>query len=182
MSEISDRYRRRAAEVTRRVEAVPPDRWDDPSPCEGWSARDVLAHLLESQVRMPASVGLAVPTQVPVSADPVGAWAEGRDALQAILDDPARAGLEYDGMFGRTSLDRTVDDFLGMDLVVHAWDLAKATGGDVGMDPVEVEGLLGQTEEMGEMLRTPGVCGPPVAVPDDAPAQVRLLGRLGRVA
>lgn len=32
MTEISERYRTLATEFTRRVEAAPPERWDDPPP------------------------------------------------------------------------------------------------------------------------------------------------------
>jgi Mycothiol maleylpyruvate isomerase N-terminal domain len=46
VSEISDRYRRVAGQFTRRVEAVPDGAWDNPAPCEGWVARDVVGHLV----------------------------------------------------------------------------------------------------------------------------------------
>lgn len=45
MSEIAERYRKVAADFTRRVDAVPDDAWDNPTPCDGWVARDVVGHL-----------------------------------------------------------------------------------------------------------------------------------------
>jgi len=53
MTQISERYRTLADEMTRRVAAVPADRWDDPSPCEGWSARDVLGHVIGNHRELP---------------------------------------------------------------------------------------------------------------------------------
>ncbi|MGB9377578.1 MAG: maleylpyruvate isomerase N-terminal domain-containing protein [Mycobacteriales bacterium] len=53
MSEASDRYRRLAAHFTQRVCAVPPDRRDEPSPCQGWSTRDVLRHMIDNHRKMP---------------------------------------------------------------------------------------------------------------------------------
>ena len=47
MSEISERYRKVAAQFTQRVNAVPDDAWHNPAPCEGWVARDVVGHLVE---------------------------------------------------------------------------------------------------------------------------------------
>ena len=47
MSEISERYRKVAAAFTQRAEAVPDDAWDNPAPCEGWVARDIVGHLVE---------------------------------------------------------------------------------------------------------------------------------------
>ncbi|HEX2299572.1 MAG TPA: hypothetical protein VHH34_13850 [Pseudonocardiaceae bacterium] len=48
-----------------------------------------------------------------VDDDPRRAWAEAREAMQELLDDPDRAGREYDGYFGRTTVQDTVDRFLG---------------------------------------------------------------------
>ena len=39
MSESIERYERTAAGFDQRVSAVPADKWDAPSPCEGWTAR-----------------------------------------------------------------------------------------------------------------------------------------------
>jgi uncharacterized protein (TIGR03086 family) len=100
--------------------------------------------------------------------------------MRALLDDPATAGLEYEGYFGRTSLERTVDGFLCFDLVVHRWDIARATGGDERMDPVEVRCIRSQAEGFGEAIRSHGVCGPEVPVPSTASEQDRLLAFLGR--
>ncbi|MGI8875145.1 MAG: maleylpyruvate isomerase N-terminal domain-containing protein, partial [Egibacteraceae bacterium] len=49
MEDIAQRYRRLAEAFNATVDAVPDDRWDSPSPCEEWSARDVVAHVVETQ-------------------------------------------------------------------------------------------------------------------------------------
>ncbi|MHC3366308.1 maleylpyruvate isomerase N-terminal domain-containing protein [Rhodococcus aetherivorans] len=54
-------YRELAAKFTTRVEAVPADRWDAPSPCEGWTARDVLRHVVDTQRQIVTVVGLELP-------------------------------------------------------------------------------------------------------------------------
>ena len=41
------RYRRRADRFEALVAAVDPDRWDDPSPCAEWRARDVVGHIVD---------------------------------------------------------------------------------------------------------------------------------------
>ncbi len=138
MSEISDRYRSLAAEMTRRVAAVPADQWDNASPCHGWSARAVLRHIIDNCRTLPGSVGLSPELTGSVEEDPSGAWAEARDALQSLLDDPATAALPYQGYFGHSSLEKTVDQFGGMDLLVHGWDIARATGQDATLPAHEV--------------------------------------------
>ncbi|WP_338069074.1 maleylpyruvate isomerase N-terminal domain-containing protein [Streptomyces populi] len=40
----------------RRVHAIRDDRWDAPTPCTGWSVRDLVGHLAAEQARVPAPV------------------------------------------------------------------------------------------------------------------------------
>ena len=108
MTEIAQRYRTLATELTRRIDAVPAGRWDDPSPCPGWSAKDVVRHVVDTHRAMPGYAGLSLELTRSIDADPAGAWIEARDQMQALLDDPARADKEYDGYFGRTTLAATI--------------------------------------------------------------------------
>jgi len=180
MTAISDRYRRLSTEFTRRVDAVPDGRWDSPSPCEDWNARQVLQHVIDSHVNMPKYGGVVVTLTKSVDDDPRDAWLEARETMQELLDDPARAGAEYDGMFGRTSVQKTVDGFLGFDLLVHGWDIARATGQDETLPADEVQRVYADAGRLAGNLRMGGVCGPEVSVPADAGEQDRLLGLLGR--
>jgi len=180
MSDISWRYSALARELTRRVDAVPIGQWDSPSPCEGWTARDVLQHLLDSHRDMPGFAGQALVFEKSVQDDPHAAWVEARDAMQKLLDDPERAGMEYDGMFGRTSVEKTVDKFLGLDMLIHGWDIARATGQDETLPEEEVTRVSEDAQSLADSLRMGGVCGPEVEVPVDASDQDKLLARLGR--
>ncbi|SDC58293.1 TIGR03086 family metal-binding protein [Rhodococcus tukisamuensis] len=181
-TETAALYRRLAETLTRTVESVPADHWDADSPCEGWTARDVLRHVVETQSYPLGNVGLTLPPAPDVDVDPVGAWTQTRDAVLEILDDPARAGLEYDSQMGRTSVAATFGTFFCFDLVVHRWDLAHATGLDETIPAGDLALVAGFVEQAGEMLRSPGVCGPAVETPADADEQTRLLGALGRRA
>ncbi|MFC3998192.1 TIGR03086 family metal-binding protein [Nocardiopsis sediminis] len=180
MTEISERYRALSAEFTRRVQAVPDDRWDDPSPCEGWTARDVLRHMLDNHVNMPGHAGVKLDLTRSADDDPRGAWAEARDAMQALLEDPARADAEYDGYLGRTNVADTVDRFLGVDLLVHGWDIARATGQDETLPADQVRRFHALFQGVGDVVRSPGVFGPEAPVPDDASEQDRFLAFTGR--
>ncbi len=72
---------------------VRPDQWDDPSPVEEWTARDVVRHLVEwfpaFLVTVPGSTCRPVR---PSDEDPVGAWQHLYDEVLALLEDPATAG------------------------------------------------------------------------------------------
>ena len=95
MTEIADRYRRVAARLTARVDEVPTRAWDNPAPCEGWVARDVVRHLVEwFPAFLDAAGGPSLPSGPSVDDDPAGAWATLNDAVQALLDDPVTAEKE----------------------------------------------------------------------------------------
>lgn len=182
MSEISDRYRRLSVELTRTVDAVPEDRWGDPTPCEGWTVRDLVRHLVDSQHQFLGLVGIPADDAPPFEQDPRAAWAAARNRLQAALDDSATATSSFDGFDGPTTLERAVERFICLDLVVHRWDLARATGQDERIEPDDVAWAHAAAASFGPMLRMEGVCGPEVEVPDDADAQTRMLAFGGRRA
>ena len=67
------------------------------------------------------------------------------------------------------------------DLVVHAWDLARATDGDTDLDLELVTAAMVLAERLPDD-GVPGLFDPPLPVSDSAPPQVRLLARFGRKA
>jgi hypothetical protein len=80
-----------------------------------------------------------------------------------------------------------VDGVVSSDLVLHRWDLARATGQDDTIDPAELERMWPELQQIPDVMRVPGafgpgivVFGPAVEVPPDAPLQDRALGLLGR--
>jgi uncharacterized protein (TIGR03086 family) len=110
----------------------------------------------------------------------VGAWVALDRAIQAALDDPDVAGSERETRMGRSSFAATVDTICTGDVLIHTWDLARATGLDEGLDPNEVHGMLVGVEPMDEVLRSSGHYGPRIDVAEGADEQTRLLAFLGR--
>ena len=141
MSETSDRFRLLAREFGDRARSVPADAWDRPAPCEGWVARDVVRHMVEW---MPGFFGgaLVVPKGPSVDDDPAGAWQNLADAVQAALDDPDVAASEFENRAGRYTVEDGVAIFCLADVLVHTWDLARATGQDDTLDPDAVHRAL----------------------------------------
>ncbi len=66
------------------------------------------------------------------------------------------------------------------DSLIHAWDLAKATGQDAGIDDVTAEVCYRMLEPQIDGGRQMGFFGPEVAMPDGAGGLDRLLGLTGR--
>lgn len=183
MSDIADRYRALAADFTAEVEAVPVDdpRWANPSPCPDWTARDVVAHMVDTHHLFFGFIGQELPPGPTADADPHRAWAHVRDGVQNALDDPAVAGTEFDGMFGRTRWEDAVDRFITGDVLVHRWDVGRALGADPELDAGEVARAAAALEGLPEeAVRGEGVFGPAVEPPADANEQERFLAFLGR--
>lgn len=179
MSETADRYRTVAAGFTQRAEAVPADAWDRPAPCEGWVARDIVQHLVDTAGFFVGRAGIELPPMPSAADDPVAAWSAVRDATQAVLDDPAVAQQEVDSPMGRATLESLIGRFGLADVLIHTWDLARATGLDETLDPTEVERTYAMMEPNDEMLRGPAF-GPKVEVAADADPQTRLIAFTGR--
>ncbi|MGA9873396.1 MAG: TIGR03086 family metal-binding protein [Rhodococcus sp. (in: high G+C Gram-positive bacteria)] len=177
---VPDRYRRLAQRLTDRVEAVPANKWDTASTCAGWTVRDVVVHLVDTQRGAVEPVGLSIPEGPSPGGNPTAAWVFTRNAVQDILDDPKRAHLEYDGHFGPTDLASSIGSFYSLDLIVHAWDIAHPLGLDDTIEDRDLDFVEHFVAQMGDNIRMDGVCGPAVEVPDDADRQTKVLAQLGR--
>jgi len=182
MSSAADEHRTIAGAFTERVHGVPPGAWDNPAPCEGWVARDVVRHLVEwFPAFLKAGAGVALPEGPSVDEDPVAAWTVHSQGVQALLDDPATADrVLSDRHVGEVPLDQAVDRFYTADVFMHTWDLARATGQDESLDPGKCAELLEGMLPLDDLLRRSGQYGPRVDVPETADVQTRLLAFIGR--
>ena len=174
---MAARFRRVAAGFTERIGAVTD--WDAPSPCPGWTARDVVGHLVEW---VPGMIGNGAGVTFPALPDDgVAAWPRLRDALQGFLDDETLASRSFDNPHtGRHRLDAAIDQFVTGDVLMHTWDLARAAGLDERLDPEAVAVMLPGVEAMGDALAQSGQFGPATPVPPGADDQTRLICLMGR--
>ncbi|MDT3446212.1 TIGR03086 family metal-binding protein [Pseudofrankia sp. BMG5.37] len=176
----AERHRHVAATFTDRVLGTRD--WDTQSPVAEWRARDVVRHLCEwFPSFLEAGTGIELARGPSADADPVEAWRVHADAVQALLDDPATADrVLRNPHIGEIPLPAAVDQFYTVDIFMHTWDLARATGQDDRLDPglcaVLLEGMAG----MEDAIRASGQYGPRVPVPDGSDVQTRMLGFIGR--
>ena len=182
LSELTpaERHRVIAGTFTDRVRGA--KAWDVPSPVAEWTARDVVRHLVSwFPGFLAGGAGVTLPAGPSVDDDPAGAWQAQADSVQALLDDPGTARRSLSNPhIGDVPLDQAIDRFYTSDVFMHTWDLARATGQDDRLDTGFAAGLVAGMEPMEDVIRGSGQYGPRVAVPDDADAQTRLLGFIGR--
>ena len=131
-------------------------------------ARDVVRHLVEwFPPFLHDGAGIDLPAGPSVDEDPVAAWQTMSDGVQSVLDHPTTAQVTFEhGRAGTHPLDRAIDMFFLGDVLIHTWDLARATGQDETLDADEVHGMLVGIEPYDEVLRSSGQYGARVAVPD----------------
>ena len=177
----SERFRRVAGRFSDRVNNVAPSAWNNPAPCDGWVARDVVRHLVTWIPAFLRSAEINIVEGPSVDDDPAGAWANLAEQLQTMLDTPRIAAVEFDaGPPGRMTIENAINMLMTGDIVVHTWDLARATGLDESIDGIIATEMLHGMQPIDAMLRQSGHYGPKVEVPDTADDQTKLIAFTGR--
>jgi len=188
VSDIRDRYQRRAQAFENLITAVAAHHWSAPSPCAEWDARDLVAHVIDMHNAVLAPLDRSVPA---LAEDPLTSFRTARAAIEDVLANDSAASTMCDTPAGHVTAAENIDGVISDDLVLHGWDLARATNQDDTIDPEDLrrlgESLAAIPAELMDKYRTPGafgpgiiVYGPEVDVDDNAPLQHRLLGAIGR--
>jgi uncharacterized protein (TIGR03086 family) len=180
MSDQRATYERVMARFTALVDGIGDGQWDAATPCEGWTVRDLLEHVVVRDDRIAATLGGAPFVEGAVPADLRAAWHERAGWWAQRLADPATADAVWPTYFGELTLAQAVFRMMTGEIVIHTWDLARALGADEALDPGAVQEAYGEIRSHGDALRGPGAMGPEVAVADGADLQTRLLAFTGR--
>lgn len=160
------------------TEAATAGDWSRPSPVDGWTARDVVGHLVEWLPGFVSSTGVTL-TPVSVDDDPVAAWRRRADEVQRVLEDQGEV-VYSSPMLGEMPLSAAINQFYTNDIWMHSWDLARALDVEIDLGEERCAAALVGMEPMEELIRNSGQFGPRVPVPADASAQDRLIGFIGR--
>jgi uncharacterized protein (TIGR03086 family) len=182
MTTTATSYESAATALAAVLDAVPAEGWAVPSPCAGWSARDVLAHLVDTQRDFLTGHGADLGPAPDVDGGPVAAWRDHAKRVADALSDEEFAATAYDGHFGPTTIGATFEQFYVWDVLVHRWDIAASVGADAGLTEGELDRIESGADSFGDALYMDGICRPGVDAPADAGRPARVLARLGRRA
>jgi uncharacterized protein (TIGR03086 family) len=173
------------------VAGVRDDLLDAPTPCPAYTVGDLVDHVGGAAI---AFTGAAVKDTGDVTA-------QGPSGDASLLTDDWRTRIRRDlkglaeawrdpaawtGMTraGGIELPGEVAGLVALDeIVIHGWDVARATGQAYECDPQSLEavqGFVAQFSEPGLEAERAGLFGPVVDVPDDAPLLDRVIGLTGR--
>jgi len=126
------RHRRACDGFAAVAEAVPADRWSALSPCTEWDARAVVEHVIgfhEFLLLRPMGLRANRPRD-----DEAARWRATAAALFDALQEPGALDRKVGLVGGGESTPRTMLAALTIDVLIHTWDLARATGVTVTLD------------------------------------------------
>ncbi len=160
------------------IATVPAARWADPTPCPGWTVSDLVGHLVTGNTLFSGAFGGADPG--PAGTDLLAAY---RSSAAALLEAVAQPGaldkivtVPFGTVPGIVALHLRITEVL-----VHGWDLARATGQLVAFsEDVAEQELAFSQAKLSDIPPGRSPFAPPQPVADDAPAIDRLAACLGR--
>lgn len=168
------------------VAGIPPGKWHADTPCEGWDVRALLNHLVSgnwwaAELAAGATiegVGDRLDGDV-LGPDPVGSYVASAKAAAAVFRKPgaldAPCAVSYGPVPGSVYAGHRF-----IDVFIHGWDLAAATGQDSALDADLMQSCLQVLEPQLELFRAAGAFAGPLRVPPGASDQTRFLAMLGR--
>jgi uncharacterized protein (TIGR03086 family) len=181
-------YRRSLDVMDAAVHSAEPSRWDEQSPCENWSAREVAGHACAFIANVVALAGdgpapdfhAEVDFAAVAGDDPVASWATVRRLVEdELLSRPDRLAAVRMTPLGAPMSMAEFLTFQGLDPVVHGWDVATATGGTVEIPDDLAEHYVEKFTPFADEARAGGMLGPALEGGDNAVD--RLLDFCGRI-
>jgi len=182
--DLNTLYHRTVEAWADRVNAVGPDQWDRPTPCRDWTVGDLTNHVVGEDLWTAPLVNGSTIADVGdrfdgdlVGDDPVRAALDAAMEATTVVAQRLPEGGTVQLSYGEEQLTEYVYQ-LATDHLVHAWDLAVATGGDTRLDPHLVTEVAAWFAPREELYRGAGVVGPRGA--SDGGGQSDLLAAFGR--
>ncbi|MFK0264653.1 TIGR03086 family metal-binding protein [Streptomyces angustmyceticus] len=174
--------------VSRLAARTADEQLDAPTPCESYAVRHLLGHLvgLSAAFQHTARKDLGPMTSVPPNASVPDVEPGWRDELDRNLDSMAGAwhdpaAWEGETQAGGVTLPAAIAGRFALnELVLHGWDLARATGQEYAPDATSLGVSYALLAPLAESSDRVPVFGPPVAVAADAPLLDQVVALSGR--
>ncbi|MBP0451265.1 TIGR03086 family protein [Kitasatospora sp. RG8] len=175
-----------AAEAARIARGVRPEQLDGPTPCTGFDTRALVNHwvLYTSHGLEHRALRKDLPQDLverDFTADPAWADAYAAQLERAVAAWADPAVWEGDVNLGGSPMPAAaIARMLVLELVLHGWDVARATGQRTGAGDELAGAVLGIVEEFAALFRQYDGFAGPVAVPAEASPLDRALAASGR--
>jgi uncharacterized protein (TIGR03086 family) len=175
-------FDRAAAVADSVISAVKPDQHGDPTPCTDWSVRQLINHLVVGNLTFTSMVTDGPGpdrSQDQLGDDPLGAFRGTVRELRAAFSADGVMDRTYPTPFGQ-SPGIILVTMRAMEMSVHSWDIAKATGQSTDLDPELADWGLRALRNALPTVRDGSPFGTEQPAPPDATAADRLAAYAGR--
>src|SRR5215469_16001845 len=171
MSDIAELHAQALDRTGRVVAGIKPDQLQADTPCDGWDVYALLNHLVAGNL-WAAELGAGATIEGVgdrldgdvLGPDPVGSYATSAKAAADVFRRPgaldAPCAVSYGPVPGSVYAGHRF-----IDVLIHGWDLAAATGQDQSLDPELVTACAEVIEPQLDAFRSAGALGPQVTVP-----------------
>lgn len=155
-----------------------------PTPCAEWNVRDLIGHIVGGNERFASALGADVTTGAPVvtasASDVLDAYRRSAQLVTEEFHVPGALNQLVTVPFGTVPGDLALHLRI-IDLLVHGWDLARATGQVVNCpDDLAEQEFRFTTAMLADMPPERRPFGPAQDVAEDSPPIDRLAACLGR--
>lgn len=171
--DLNTLYRTTVEGWSDQVRQVGADQWDLPTPCSDWTVRELANHVAgESLWAVPLVQGSTIEEVGDrfdgdlLGDDPSSAATQAADDGIAAVGERLPAGGTVHLSYGEEQLDEYVRQLVA-DHLIHAWDLAVATGHRLQPDPDAVSDVAAWFADREEMYRSVGAVGARTGTYDD---------------
>ena len=166
------------------VAEVRPEHLSRPTPCSEWDVHALLVHMLGSIDAFRAHAARSPAAEIPareVSANVLEVYDEATSAALETWRAPGALDGEVTLGVGISVPADLAAGISTADCLVHGWDLQRALGGELELDPELAEHVLAVSSSVVTPdFRGPNTFGPEVTVGNEASPTARLVGFLGR--
>jgi uncharacterized protein (TIGR03086 family) len=177
-----------AQQVAALLPGISDDALDARTPCDDYTVRGLLAHFMgltigfrDAATKTKGVTTGSVPAPGQETLDPD--WRIELPRRLAAMAEAWQRPEAWEGMTeaGGVTLPAPSIGMFGLnELVIHGWDLARATGQPYEGDQESLEAVLGMLAETASPQGTPGLFGPIIEVDVNAPLLDRAVGLTGR--
>ncbi|MBV9410027.1 MAG: TIGR03086 family protein [Acidimicrobiia bacterium] len=172
----------------RYVAGVKDGQWHDSTPDDEWDVRTLVNHVVSGNFWVAPLVGGKTIEEVGdrydgdvLGDDPSATYQQSANEAAAAFNAQgamqAPCAVSYGPVPGEVYAGHRF-----IDVLIHGWDLAKATGQDTALPADLVEACFEVIEPQRDLLEGSGMFGSEQQVPDNADRQTQLLAELGRKA
>ena len=183
--DAKDLFREATKEANSCIIRINPDQLKSQTPCDEWSLRDLLQHMVNEMAWVPDMLAGKTVDEVGdvyesdlLGDDPVAAWQKTLEAALAAVETAPLTGVVHLS-YGDFDADHYVRES-GSDMLIHGWDVGQALYCDLVFNKPTAQAVYDFMKPRESELQGSGLFGEVVPTGNSDSLQTKLLALYGR--